>query len=111
MSCCCEPESPRQKVLTALSGLSLLAGLAVSISVESSRAPLYTEVPDLSGILLLISAALGGANFIPSGLRSVRAFDLDVDLLMSAALIFAAIIGEFAEAAAIGCLFSLAELA
>ena len=78
---------------------------------DQESAPLFVAFPTYGGALLLLSAAVGGANFIPSGLRSARSLSLDMDFLMSAALVAAAVIGEFAEAAAIGFLFSLAEWA
>jgi Zn2+/Cd2+-exporting ATPase len=112
VSCCCEPESPYHRLLTVLSGVFLAVGLIVVYQTDGqSHDPLYVSLPHLGGALLLLSAALGGANFIPSGLRSLCSLSLDMDFLMSAALIAAAVIGEFAEAAAIGFLFSLAELA
>lgn len=111
MSCCCEPESPYHKILTGLSGLFLVGGLSVAAWSGLDARPLYEAVPGPAGLLLLLSAIVGGANFVPSGVRSLRDLTLDMDFLMSAALVAAALIGEFAEAAAIGFLFSLAELA
>ena len=112
MSCCCEPESPYHKHLTALSGCLLLIGLIISVQAEArTSVALFSSVPDLAGAFLLAAAVAGGANFLPSGIRSLLSLSLDMDFLMSLALVAASLIGEFAEAAAIGFLFSLAELA
>lgn len=112
MSCCCDAESPLHRTLTILSGVLFAIGLAVVLSTDGhDTVPLFSALPDWGGLILLAGALVGGANFIPSGFRSLRSFSLDMDFLMSAALIAAALIGEFAEAAAIGFLFSLAELA
>jgi Cd2+/Zn2+-exporting ATPase len=58
----------------------------------------------------MASAAVGGWNFFPKGLRGIRARSLDMNVLMSVAIVGAILIGEFAEAAAIAFLFSLAEM-
>jgi Cd2+/Zn2+-exporting ATPase len=65
------------------------------------------RVPDL---VLLASAAVGGWNFFPRGLAAVRARSLDMNFLMTVAILGAAAIGETTEAAAIAFLFALAEL-
>jgi len=111
VSCCCETESPYHRLLTALSGVLFIVGLVLSFQVTTESRPIYDTIPPTAGLTLLVAALVGGANFIPSGLRSLRSLSLDMDFLMTAALIAAAVIGEFAEAAAIGFLFSLSELA
>jgi Zn2+/Cd2+-exporting ATPase len=60
--------------------------------------------------LALTGAVLGAYNFVPSAIRSVLARRIDIDVLMTVALTGAMALGEFVEAAAIGALFSLAEL-
>ncbi len=64
----------------------------------------------LSGLLFMVAAAIGGWNFFPKGIRSARALSLDMNFLMTIAIIGAAGIGEYLEAGAIAFLFSLAEL-
>lgn len=60
--------------------------------------------------LLVGSALVGGWNFFPKGLKAARALALDMNFLMTVAILGALSIGEFVEAAAIAFLFSLAEL-
>jgi Cd2+/Zn2+-exporting ATPase len=65
---------------------------------------------DGPGLLLLASALIGGLNFFPKGVRAVARLRLDMNFLMTAAIVGALLIGEPIEAAAIAALFSLAEL-
>ena len=64
----------------------------------------------LSAALLVASALVGGWNFFPKGFRAARALALDMNFLMTVAILGALVIGEYAEAAAIAFLFALAEL-
>jgi Cd2+/Zn2+-exporting ATPase len=111
MSCFCEPGSYHKR-LTILSGCLLAIGLAAAyFSPGHTSVPLLSELPDAAGLVFLVAAIVGGTNFVPAGFRSLFSFSLDMDLLMAFAMIAASLIGEFAEAAAIGFLFSLSELA
>ena len=65
---------------------------------------------DLTGAVLLTAALVGGWNFFPKALRGLRKFRLDMNFLMTVAIVGAILIGEPVEAAAIGALFSFAEL-
>jgi Cd2+/Zn2+-exporting ATPase len=65
---------------------------------------------DLAGLLYLAASVAGGSNFAAAGLRAARALKLDMNFLMSAALVGAILIGEPFEAATLAFLFSLAEL-
>ena len=65
---------------------------------------------DAAGILYTLAALIGGWNFAGAGLRSARTLRLDMNFLMSAAIVGALLIGEPFEAATLGFLFSLAEL-
>lgn len=58
----------------------------------------------------LLSALVGGWNFFPKGIRAARALALDMNFLMTVAILGALAIGETMEAAAIAFLFALAEL-
>ena len=79
-----------------------------------------TEAPDIAsvlrlrldaiGLLYLASAIIGGANFFAAGVRAARTLRLDMNFLMSVAIVAALGVGEPFEAATIGFLFSLAEL-
>lgn len=65
---------------------------------------------DLSGMLYLVACVTGGANFVSAGLRSGVRLTLDMNFLMTAALVSALLIGEPFEAATLAFLFSTAEL-
>lgn len=64
-------------------------------------------LPDL---LLLASALVGGWNFFPKGFRAARRLALDMNFLMTAAILGGIGIGELTEAATIAFLFALAEV-
>lgn len=64
-------------------------------------------LPDL---FFLAAAGVGGWNFFPKGVRAARALALDMNFLMTVAILGAIGIGEYVEAAAIAFLFALAEL-
>ncbi len=64
----------------------------------------------LPDVLFLLAAGLGGWNFFPAGVRAARALSLDMNFLMTVAILGAVAVGEFLEAGAIAFLFSLAEL-
>jgi Cd2+/Zn2+-exporting ATPase len=65
---------------------------------------------DLAGILYAAASVVGGWNFAGAGVRAVRTLKLDMNFLMSAAIVGAILIGEPFEAATLAFLFSLAEL-
>lgn len=56
------------------------------------------------------SALVGGANFFPAAWRALRSARLDMNVLMSLALVAAILIDEAVEAATLAFLFSFAEL-
>ena len=96
---------------TYLSGLLWGAGLLVSrLSAAPDQAGWLAIRLDAAGLLYLASALVGGTNFFGAGFRAVRSFRLDMNFLMSAALIAALLIGEAFEAATLAFLFSFAEL-
>ena len=100
----------RRAVLTYVSGALLLAALACA----AWRDWLATGAGDLSGAaaiaFFLLAAAVGGWNFFPKAVSSARRRVLDMNFLMTVAIIGAIAIGKFLEAASIAFLFSLAEL-
>lgn len=65
---------------------------------------------DVAGVLYTAAAAVGGWNFVGAGVRAVRTLKLDMNFLMSTAIVGAILIGEPFEAATLAFLFSLAEL-
>ncbi|MDH5589467.1 MAG: cation-translocating P-type ATPase [Gemmatimonadota bacterium] len=64
----------------------------------------------VADLFLLASAAVGGWNFFPKGIRAARYLALDMNFLMTVAIMGAVGIGEYTEGAAIAFLFALAEL-
>ncbi len=91
----------------ALFAAGALARL-VAPEVELVRAPLH--VYDLADFLFLAAALAGGSNFFGKGVRAAVRRNLDMNVLMTVAIVGAVAIGEVMEGAAIAFLFSLAEL-
>ena len=58
----------------------------------------------------LVAIVTGGWLVIPKALRSLRSLSLDMNVLMTVAVLGAVAIGEHAEGAAVAFLFSLSEL-
>ena len=63
--------------------------------------------PDVAFTIAIIA---GGTLVFPKALRSLKTFSLDMNVLMTAAVVGAVAIGEHAEGAAVAFLFSLSEL-
>ena len=96
---------------TYSAGVFWAAGLAVSwVTGAPDRAGWLAFRLDAPGLLYTAAALIGGINFFGAGLRAVRSLRLDMNFLMSAALVAALLIGEAFEAATLAFLFSLAEL-
>ena len=100
-----------ERFVTALSGILFFAGLAgqwthlrQGFGGQAVGGLLWAD------LLLLSAAAVGGIRFLPAGIRALFRLSLDMNFLMSAAIIGAVCIGEYVEAAAIAFLFSVAEL-
>ncbi|HQR16954.1 MAG TPA: cation-translocating P-type ATPase [Gemmatimonadales bacterium] len=102
---------------TAFARRTYLAGILWALGVMTS---LVTRVPDhagwlairldLAGLLYTAAAIIGGANFFGAGWRAARSRRLDMNFLMSVAIVAAVLIGEPFEAASLAFLFSTAEL-
>ena len=94
--------------------------IACFLLVAGGLVSLWTGAPDKAGwlrlrldpagLLYLASCAVGGSNFFGAGIRAIRTLRLDMNFLMSVAIIAAVLIGESFEAATLASLFSLAEL-
>lgn len=97
---------------TYAAGALWTAGLLMTVlsTTEPERAGWLRVHTDPLGLLFLAAALTGGWNFFPKGLRAARTLKLDMNFLMTVAIIGAVLIGEPLEAAAIAFLFSLAEL-
>jgi len=63
-----------------------------------------------SDLMFVVAAMIGGWNFFPKGVAAARRAALDMNFLMTVAILGALVLGEFFEAAAIAVLFSIAEL-
>lgn len=101
------PEARR----TYVSGALWIAGALAAIVARQPDVAGWLRVRhDLPGVLLIAGAFVGGWNFFPKAVRAVGRLRLDVNFLMTAAIVGALLIGEPVEAAAIAALFSLAEL-
>ncbi|HMU62435.1 MAG TPA: cation-translocating P-type ATPase [Gemmatimonadales bacterium] len=87
------------------------AGVAVALLTRAPDAPGWLAVRlDVAGLLLTGAALIGGVNFFGAGLRAIRTLRLDMNFLMSLAILAAILIGEPFEAASLAFLFSTAEL-
>ncbi len=64
----------------------------------------------LDDLFFVLAALVGGMNFFGKGWRSARALSLDMNFLMTIAILGAVAVGEYLEAGAIAFLFSIAEL-
>lgn len=91
----------RRSLILGLSGVVLGVALLVSNLWNLSI---------ISMTLAIISAFISGALIIPKALRSVRTLQLDMNVLMTIAVLGAMVIGEYIEGATVIFLFSLAEL-
>ncbi|MFQ6091057.1 MAG: cation transporter, partial [Candidatus Bipolaricaulia bacterium] len=98
-------------VLTALTGSLLAVGLGISlfgpnpVLVNIAAKPL-----SLSAIFYLSSILAGGYYILRRGWAAAWARSLDIDFLVSIAVLGAVGIGEFFEAASLVFLFSVAEI-
>ena len=64
----------------------------------------------LDDLFFVLAAFVGGLNFFGKGWRAARALALDMNFLMTIAILGAVAVGEYLEAGAIAFLFSIAEL-
>lgn len=96
-------EAQRQRAISV--GVSgVLTGLGLVLQWTNSG-------PEAVRIVIFAAATIAGGWFIfPKGLAAARRFSFDMNLLMSVAVIGAAIIGEWSEGAAVTFLFGLSEL-
>lgn len=96
---------------TYLAGAFWSAGLALSwLTDVPDRPGLFQIRLDTIGLLYTAASIVGGLNFFGAGLRAIRTLRLDMNFLMSTAIVAAILVGEPFEAATIAFLFSGAEL-
>lgn len=89
-------------VLTALSGAALSAGLILDW--------MELGTPTLLFILFAISTLLAGKLVFPKALRAIKQKTMDINVLMTVAVVGAFGIKEYSEGATVVFLFSIAEL-
>ncbi|MBX3647768.1 MAG: cadmium-translocating P-type ATPase [Rhodocyclaceae bacterium] len=93
----------RTRLLMAVSGAAALAAEALAWSgVDETSLPVIA--------LALLSIATGGLGTLKKGWVALKSFTLNINFLMSVAVIGAVAIGEWPEAAVVIFLFALAEL-
>jgi Cd2+/Zn2+-exporting ATPase len=106
--------SPRARK-TWVSGTVLILGLVIEFLVPGANARVGT-VFGTADLLFLVAVAIGGQAILRGGYYSVRNRNLDIDLLMSLAILGALtaslVFNEalYFEAATLAVLFSIAEL-
>lgn len=98
-------------LLTAASGLLILAGFACHVVASGWRAAIGAggelSMP-LASRVLYFAAAIAGAWYVaPKGWRALRRLRPDMNLLMTVAVVGAMLIDEFFEAATVAFLFAL----
>ena len=101
---------------TAVGGGLLLVGLLVEFLVVGWNAPVVGREFHLADIAFLGAVAAGGQAILRNGYYSARTLSLDIDFLMSVAIVGALLAslafgeGLYFEAATLSVLFSAAEL-
>jgi Cd2+/Zn2+-exporting ATPase len=90
----------------------LLTGILISlVLVIAGLICEYFKAPTwVINVLFYAAILVGGWDIYLKGIAGVRAFQIDMNVLMSLAVIGAVAIGDFHEAAAVILLFGLAEL-
>ncbi len=98
-------------IRTYVSGAFWLAGIALQALAGAEDSPGWLAVRlDPAGLLFAAASLIGGLNFFGAGLRAAKRLRLDMNFLMSLAIVAAILIGEPFEAASLAFLFAMAEL-
>ena len=96
---------------TYMAGALLVIGGVLSLALQAPDEAGWLAIRlDAAGLLYTFASILGGSNFFAAGVRAVRTLRLDMNFLMSVAIVGAIAIGEPFEAASLAFLFSVAEL-
>jgi Cd2+/Zn2+-exporting ATPase len=82
----------------------LFTGIGIALQWLGLKETLW---PDVAFTIAIVA---GGTLVFPKALRSLKTFSLDMNVLMTVAVVGAVAIGEHAEGAAVVFLFSLSEL-
>lgn len=94
----------RRWAATVAAGLILGAGVAVDHAASTEHQPARA-----APALYALAIAAGGVDLVPRAWRSLRAFRLDIHVLMGAAILGAIALGQWDEAATVAFLFGLSE--
>ncbi len=86
----------------------IVSGIFAGISLLFQWQNLFA--PYGKAVAALVAIIAGGWFILPKAIRALRQLSLDMNVLMSVAVIGAACIGEWTEAAAVVFLFALSEL-
>jgi Cd2+/Zn2+-exporting ATPase len=97
------PLSANQKVLLTISGIAAVAAEALAWTTHTDTSPVVAG-------LALVSIATGGLPTLKKGWIALRNLTLNINFLMSLAVIGAIAIGPWPEAAMVVFLFAVAEL-
>nr|WP_250874487.1 heavy metal translocating P-type ATPase [Halomarina rubra] len=109
----------RRAIKTWLSGVLVVFGLLFEFVLDGSNVPVASVLGQgllLADVLFLVAVAVGGQAILKNGYYSARNLNLDIDLLMSSAIIGALVASLgfgaalYLEAATLAFLFSVAEL-
>ena len=95
--------SSTQKVAMVLAGIAAIGAEAIAYSTATE-----TSIPVIS--LALLAIALSGRETLFKGWIALKNFTLNINLLMTVAVIGAVLIGRWPEAAMVIWLFAIAEL-
>ena len=90
--------------------LAALGAVVRFFSGDPALLPLPLDAVRISDAAFVLAALVAGWSFFPKGLAAARRLSLDMNFLMSVAIVGAVLLGEFVEAAAIAVLFGIAEL-
>jgi len=90
----------------------IVLGISGVLAISSEIFSYLTQVENsyLVVSLALASILISGRDVVIKGLRAIRYFTLNMNFLMTIAIIGAALIGEWPEAAMVTVLFALAEM-
>ncbi|HET9948722.1 MAG TPA: cation-translocating P-type ATPase [Longimicrobiales bacterium] len=102
--------TPQALRVYAATAIALLAALTRALAGEPVLLRWGAWALTAPDAWLVAAALVAGWSFFPKGLAAARRLSLDMNFLMTAAIIGAVLLGEFVEAAAIAVLFGVAEL-
>lgn len=86
-----------------------LAAIALVLLGAGFAAPALGASPRVGVLIMLASAAVGAATFVPGALWGLTRGRVGVGTLMTIAAVGAVVLGQVTEAAMLGVLFSIAE--